>query len=316
MRIPVSLPARDARRFDVVGFGVNSYDLIASVAEYPGPDAKAQIRRLEGRPGGQVATAMAGCARLGCRARYIGRFGSDNYGERGIDSLRHEGVDVSYAPQVDDATSHFSLVIVDEARRARTVLWHRSPDLWWPIEDVPSDGIQKGRLLLVDCFEREAAARAARYAREVEMATVIDVEQPGPRIETLLDEMDVIIAAESFPRAMTGVDDVSGALAALARAFPRAAVVCATLGERGSLARCEGVEIQTPGFAVNCVDSTGAGDIFRAGFIARWLQQGEAAELDDVLRYANAAAALNCCALGARGAIPSAGDVEDLLHST
>src|SRR5262249_20109140 len=128
--------------------------------------------------------------------------------------------------------------------------------------------------------------------------------------------MDIIIAAEDFPRAMTRIDDTSKALAALARRFPRAAVVCVTLGDRGSLARCEGVEIQTPGFAVDCVDSTGAGDIFRAGFLARWIQQGEAAELEDVLRYANAAAALNCRAIGARGAIPTPREVDDLLHST
>jgi sugar/nucleoside kinase (ribokinase family) len=63
------------------------------------------------------------------------------------------------------------------------------------------------------------------------------------------------------------------------------------------------------------VDSTGAGDVFRAGFIARWLQQGDAAEIEDVLRYANAAAACNCRALGARGALPSMHDVNDLLHS-
>lgn len=315
MRVPVHVPPRDARRFDVVGFGVNSFDLIASLAAYPGPNAKAEIRQLEGRPGGQVATAMVGCARLGCRTRYVGRLGNDGYGDEGIESLRREGVDTSCAERVPDATSHFSLVVVDESKSARTVLWHRSPGLWWRADDVPRAAIQEGRLLHVDCFEREAAVRAAEHARAAGMATSIDVEQVGPGIEALLEQMDVIIAAEAFPSAMTGIDDVPKALADLARRFPRAAVVCVTLGEKGSLARCGGTEIQTPGFPIDCVDSTGAGDIFRAGFIARWLQRGEAAELEDVLRYANAAAAINCRALGARGAIPSMKDVDDLLHS-
>jgi sulfofructose kinase len=315
MKIPVQLPPRDARRFDVVGFGVNSFDLIAAVSAYPGPDAKGEIHQLEGRPGGQIATAMVGCARLGCRASYVGRFGTDGYADEGIESLRRATVDTSSVERVHGATSHFSLVIVDESRSARTVLWHRSPGLWWRPDDVPRATIQEGRLLHVDCFEREAAMRAAEHARAAGMATSIDVEQVGPSIELLLDQMDIIIAAETFPSAMTGIDDVPKALADLARRFPRAGVVCVTRGEKGSLARCGGVEIQSPGFVVDCVDSTGAGDVFRAGFIARWLQRGEAAELEDVLEYANAAAALNCRALGARGAIPSMRDVDDLLHS-
>src|SRR5262244_3281088 len=104
MKIPVQLPARETRPCDVVGFGVNSFDLIASIRQYPGPDAKVEIQRLEGRPGGQVATAMVGCARLGCRARYVGRFGADAYGDEGIESLRREGVDTAYTTRVKDAT--------------------------------------------------------------------------------------------------------------------------------------------------------------------------------------------------------------------
>lgn len=315
MRLPVRLLPRDARPFDVVGFGVNSFDLIASVEAYPGPDAKAEIRQLQGRPGGQVATAMAGCARLGCRTRYIGRVGADGHGGEGIESLRREGVDTSCVERVDGATSHFSLVVVDESRHARTVLWHRSPGLWWRPRDVPDAAVREGRLLHVDCFEPDAAMQAVEAARASDMATSIDVEHAGPGVEALLERMDVIIAAEACPSALTGIDDVSKALADLAKRFPLAAVVCVTLGARGSLARCRGVEIRTPGFPVECVDSTGAGDIFRAGFLARWVHQGEAAELEDLLRYANAAAAINCRALGARGAIPSARDVDDLLHS-
>jgi sugar/nucleoside kinase (ribokinase family) len=83
------------------------------------------------------------------------------------------------------------------------------------------------------------------------MATSIDVEQAGAGIDALLDTMDIIIAAEAFPSAMTGIDNVSKALADLARRFSRAAVVCVTLGEQGSLARCGGTEIRTPGFRVD-----------------------------------------------------------------
>jgi sugar/nucleoside kinase (ribokinase family) len=90
--------------------------------------------------------------------------------------------------------------------------------------------------------------------------------------------------------------------------------VCVTLGERGSLARASGREIRTPGFRVDCIDSTGAGDAFRGGFAAGCLDAPEG-ELEEALRYANAVAALNCRALGARGGMPTAAEVAGLLAS-
>ena len=84
-------------------------------------------------------------------------------------------------------------------------------------------------------------------------------------------------------------------------------------GGLGSLARCGGREFHTPAFSVECVDSTGAGDAFRGGFVAACLRAPEG-EIEDALRYANAVAALNCCALGARGGLPTAAEVDRLLY--
>jgi sulfofructose kinase len=97
----------------------------------------------------------------------------------------------------------------------------------------------------------------------------------------------------------------------MAREFA-APIVCVTLGEEGSLARVGGREIRTRGFAVDCVDTTGAGDAFRGGFAAGCLRDPQG-DVDDVLAYANAVAALNCRALGARGGMPTAREVEQLL---
>jgi sulfofructose kinase len=87
-----------------------------------------------------------------------------------------------------------------------------------------------------------------------------------------------------------------------------------TLGEGGSLALCDGREIRTPAFAVDCVDSTGAGDAFRGGFAAGCLLMPDA-DVEDILNYANAVAALNCRALGARGGLPTSAEVEQLLFA-
>jgi sulfofructose kinase len=156
-----------------------------------------------------------------------------------------------------------------------------------------------------------ASARAARYAREAGIPTIIDVEMVRPGIADLLQNIDAIIAAEAFPVALTGYEDLGRALEVMGR-DSGASVVCVTLGSAGSLAWCNGREIRTPPFQVDCVDSTGAGDVFRGAFAAGCLAMPDG-DIEDVLRYANAAAALNCRALGSRGALPTAGEVEQLM---
>ena len=177
---------------------------------------------------------------------------------------------------------------------------------------MPAAAVRSGRVLLVDCHETAAATEAARQAQAAAIPTIIDVERVRPGIEELLSRIDIVITAERFPEALTGIGDLGRALSEI-RHTCGSAVVCTTLGEDGSLALVEGGEVRTPGFRVPVVDTTGAGDVFRGGFIAGWLRGGTRADIEDVLRYANAAAALKCRALGARAAIPSADEVEALL---
>ncbi len=299
----------------MVGFGLNSVDLIAVVDEYPAPDSKHPLKSLTRLPGGQAATAMVACARLGWKSRYIGRFGGDEPGALGRESLVREGVDVSAAATVAGATNQMAIVLVDAKTAQRTVLWQRHPGLKMTAADVDAREVCTGRVLLVDCHETEAATQAARLAREARMVTVIDVEKVRPGIDKLLREMTIIIASASFPAQMTGRAGVGEALVALAREFPGAAVVAVTLGSDGSLALSEGREIRTPGFRVEAVDTTGAGDVFRGGFIAACLAEHAPGDLRHVLRYANAVAALKCRRLGARDGIPRADEVNDLLRA-
>jgi sugar/nucleoside kinase (ribokinase family) len=97
----------------------------------------------------------------------------------------------------------------------------------------------------------------------------------------------------------------------MAREFG-ACLTCVTLGDDGSLAWCGGRLIRTPAFQVDCLDTTGAGDVFRGAFVSACLRTPDA-DIEDVLAYANAAAALNCRALGARAGIPRPREVDLLL---
>jgi sugar/nucleoside kinase (ribokinase family) len=167
--------------------------------------------------------------------------------------------------------------------------------------------------LLVDSHDTEAATTAAQLAHAVGLPTVVDIEHVRPGTDALLSEIDVIVTAREFPESFTGKKGLGQALRELQNRHP-APIVCTTLGEDGSLALVGGVEFRTPGFAVDVVDTTGAGDVFRGGLIAGWSIGGDAVSVEDVLRYANAVAALKCRALGAREGIPTRREVDALLR--
>jgi sulfofructose kinase len=312
MRLP-SLPPAHARAFDVVTLGLNSLDILAVIPSHPVAGGKTRIEQLATLPGGQSASAAVGCARLGWRTQYIGTFGEDDAARVGIESLTQEGVDTSAVRRVPKATSHTSIVLVDARSGDRTVIWHRDPRLAMAIEDVPVEAVSGGRVLLVDDHEPLAASVAARAAREAGVRTVIDVEKLRPGTEELLQHIDILIAAETFPSELTGIGDLPAALREMARRFDPV-LTCATLGPRGSLALVNGLELRTPAFDVHVVDTTGAGDAFRAGFIAGWLRADGPASLQDVLRYAHGVAALNCRGLGARNGLPRHEEVEELIR--
>jgi sulfofructose kinase len=311
LKLPFTVPARVSRPFDVVGLGLNSIDMVVVVAEHPESNSKHPLQRFAKLPGGETATAMSVCARLGWDACYVGSFGDDEFGRLSAESLRTAGVSIDAARVVAGATNQFAIILVDARSGDRTVLWDRDPRLTLEPADVNKDVVTSGRILVVDSVQTAAAAQASAYAREAGIPTLLDIDKVRPGTSDLLRYIDVIIGAETFPGELTGLDEPGRALEAIAREFG-AAVVCVTLGDEGSLARVNGREIRTPAYSVDCVDSTGAGDAFRGGFAAGCLAYPDG-DVEDVLAYANAVAALNCRALGARGGMPTRDEVERLL---
>ena len=95
MQFPFTL--KKEADFDVVGFGTNAVDFLIQVPHYPEFNSKVELTDYHQAAGGEIATSMAGLQRLGLRTSYIGRFGTDNAGDIGLGSRRHEGVDLTYA---------------------------------------------------------------------------------------------------------------------------------------------------------------------------------------------------------------------------
>jgi sugar/nucleoside kinase (ribokinase family) len=300
------------RVWDVVGVGANSVDFVHLLPGYPrvgGSTAKMKIRRQQVLCGGQMVTAMCACARLGLRAKYVGVTGTDVNGERVRAELGARGIDVSDVI-VRDADNQFAVILVDETSGERIVLWDRDDRLMMHEGDLPADALARARLVHVDDVDQRAAIRAAGIAREHDVAVTSDIDRLTDRTRDLVDAVTIPVFAEHVPLRLSGLADQADALGRLRR--PHHRLLCVTLGERGAIALDEDGVHRVPAFQVEAVDTTGAGDVFRAGLIYALLRGWPT---PDLLRFANAAAAVSCTRLGALGGIPSLDEVEALVAS-
>ena len=305
-----SADATPARAWDVVGVGANSVDFVHLLPGYPQPFgtfAKMKIERQEILCGGQMATAMCACAKLGLRAKYAGVTGTDENGRRVRTELRRRGIDLTDVI-IRDAQNQFAVILVDETNGDRIVLWDRDELLLMRERDIPVEAIATARAVHVDDVDQAAAIRTAQVAREHDVLVTSDIDRLTDRTRELIDTVSIPIFAEHVPPRASGITDQETALATLRQPHHRMLVV--TLGERGAMALDANGIHYAPAFAVEAVDTTGAGDVFRAGFIYALLRGWPT---DEILRFANAAAAVSCTRLGALGGIPSLDEVEALV---
>jgi sulfofructose kinase len=301
------LPLQD-KPFDVVGMGLNSVDFLSMVPEFPTLNSKMEILRFSKQGGGQVATTMVALSRWGVKTKYIGKVGEDDLGQFSLNSIRQEGVDVSSVTVEPNATNQFAMVIVDGFGGERTILWNRDDRLMYRQGELHREEVCSGKLLHLDGHDSQAALQCARWAKEERIPTVIDLDKVEPLTSELIKQIDFVITSSRFPTLFTGISDQKKALLELQK--HTSGFLCSTLGHEGAIGLVNGKFLPVKGFEVNIVDTTGAGDVFHGGFIYGLLQNWE---VEEILRFANAVAALKCRDLGGRKGIPTLDEAQKFL---
>jgi sulfofructose kinase len=298
------------REFDLVGVGLNATDTLVVVDRYPSCGGKVRIEDEIVSPGGQVATALATVAKLGLRAKYIGTVGDDERGRIQIASLRETGMNLDDVEIRAGCPNQSAYIVVDRTSGERTVFWSRPDCLYLDPARITVDKIACARMLHIDGHDTATVEQAARLAREHGIPVSLDVDTIYPGLDRVLSLVDYLVASTEFPSRWTGEADPFRALEVLQSRF-QMKVAAMTLGADGALARVENVVVYSPGFVVNAVDTTGAGDVFHGAFCYSVLN-GE--PMRDTLEFANAMAALNCTRLGARGGIATAAEAHRLME--
>ncbi len=308
----------------VVCLGACAVDLILSVPHFPAPDEMVfALEEPRNLPGGSTGNIAAGLARLGAGSRFVGKVGPDANGRLLSQAFEADGVDVSYFSTEACGRTAQAIIAVDAAGSRVIYSLGGTALLERPEEFVP-EMLDGAAVLYVGEAFPQVAARAMEIAREHGVTVAFG---PGGTVSWLGQEtMGRLMAASDFvllsrrelhAAAHTdGRRDCEAAGELVANGVRRLVV---TRGEQGSAcidasgdasgAQCPTVVTAGP-FAVDVVDTTGAGDAFAAGFISSLVRS---MSVGDCLLRGNACAAMAIRRVGAREALPTQAELERFL---
>ena len=276
--------------------GSANLDLVARAARLPGPGETVRGTDFAEHPGGKGLNQAVAAARAGARTAFIGAVGDDDAGRSLLAQLDAAGVDTRGVARSIRPTGR-AMITVDERGENSIVVVPAAND------DVAVDSLPAAHVLLLQLEVPIATvATALRLATEAGMATVLNPAPGAPLDAALLAMVDVLVPNEhELARLGTAEDLLTAGVGA----------VVTTLGSAGVRVVTHDQEWHVAPFAVQPVDTTGAGDAF-CGALAARLAAGDA--LDAAVRVGAAAGALATTRRGAVPSMPWAAEIEGLLR--
>ena len=303
----------------VVLIGDINIDVLMSIPHYPDPGEDAMAEGVTLRPGGSVANTAIVLSKLGMKAQMIARTGEDLWAELALAAIASQGVDTSLIHRDPTRTTGFIFIPVTEDGE-RTMFSYRGANVHLRPEDLREGLFEDIQLLHISGYnflvspQREATllAVARAVANGIPLSLDIGVEPAREAREDLLELMprlSLCVLGGEEARALLGTATPQDAAAnLLGRGVRR---VGYKLGSAGCLVADSSSEHLLPGFEVDTVDTTGAGDAFCAGFIYAWMK-GFALPATGIL--ANAMGALATSVWGAGPALLGRSEAIDLLQ--
>ena len=307
----IEIPDPGHRTWDCIGVGVCALDFLSVLDRYPQSNEKTEVVESRIQGGGPVPTAMYALGKYGWMVGFVGLVGRDWGGEIIVQGLESAEVDVSSMVQDADSRTAHAFIWVDRRNGNRTVSLDRTRIRNVTVDEMPLDWIRDSRLLLCDGRETEANIVALEAARESGTITVFDASSKRQQMHRILSMIDFPVVSRDFLRSVLGTSDLFKGLDALLEYGAQAAVI--TLGEQGCVWKArDGANGKETAYQVEVKDTTGAGDLFHAGFIHGLLSGWS---IDLCCRFGCAAAALKCRELGGQPGVVSANKVSKWMKT-
>ena len=292
--------------------GSSNTDMVVMTSHFPAPGETILGGEFLMNAGGKGANQAVAAARSGGRVSFIGKVGSDIFGENAIENIKKEGIDVSGISTDPDAASGVAQIIVDK-NGENSIVVAPGANLNLTRDDIDDAETQISRadiLLMQLEIPVDTIIYAAKKAHSLGKKVILN---PAPATELpdeLFEYLYMITPNESETELLTGIkvtDQSSAAKAAQVLKTRGVENVIITMGSQGAFVFTDEVEQIVPAFEVQAVDTTAAGDCFN-GALAVGLGRGM--DMIESVRYANRAASIAVTRTGAQVSMPYREEVE------
>jgi ribokinase len=303
-------------RKPIVVIGSSNTDMIVKVDRIPRPGETVIGGVFSTAAGGKGANQAVAAARAGGEVVFVGRVGKDMFGDQAVEGFIRDGIDVRHVVRDDAAPSGVALIFVDAGGENSIAVASGANAEVSPADvEAAREAIESAGILLMQLeVPLETVEAAATIAHGAGVAVILNPAPAQPLSDALLAMVSILTPNETEAELLTGVaveDETSAARAADILRERGVRTVLVTRGSRGVFAVSPEFRGNVPCFAVSCVDTTAAGDVFN-GALAVALSEGM--PLREAVRFASAAAGISVTRMGAQPSAPGRGEIEEMAR--
>jgi len=318
------------KKFDVIALGELLIDFTMA------GKSEQDNNLFEACPGGAVSNVLAILNKLGKKTAFIGKVGNDQFGLLLKNTLLETGINTEglYLDETVNTTLAFVHTMPDGDR---DFSFYRNPgaDMMLNEDEIKESFITQGKVLHFGTLSmthegvRKATKKALKIAKEAGLLISFDpnlrpplwsnLELAKKQMEYGMNYCDILKIADNEIRFLTGFDDYDEGIKYLQDKY-HIPLILLTLGKDGSRAYYQQMRVEVPGFAVNAIETTGAGDTFGGSSLNYILEHGiddlTKEQLIEMLTFSNAAAALITLRKGALRSMPEKAEIISFIEKS
>ncbi|MBD2104805.1 ribokinase [Leptolyngbya sp. FACHB-261] len=295
----------------VVVVGSINMDLVVQAPQLPQRGATVLGSNYQYCPGGKGANQAVAAARLGAQVTLVGQVGQDEAGTQLLAGLKRDNIDISVLSISDQHRSGLALVTVDQQGENTIVVVsgaNQGVDQAY-VHRAAGTFAGADTVLLQLEIPLSGVVEAAQLAHQAGAQVILNPSPIQALPPELLALVQVLVLNQNESRTLTRRTAPDAATSALLELGPETIVVTAGAAGAWVATRTQPSPVHVPGFRVEAVDTTGAGDAF-TGALAVALAEGE--EIRSAVEFANAAGAAATAVLGAYASLPCRADLEQV----
>jgi sulfofructose kinase len=293
------------KNVDVLCVGVTSYDFYFMLDHHPDPDEKTIADAFLSCGGGPAANAAVTIAKMGLSVALAGYLGNDLWGELHSKELKQSGVLTDWIVRGNKPTPISTILVKPDGKRS--LVNYRDNNATLEKNAINFSNINL-KIILFDGHEPDISMELLKQIKDDNVKTILDAGSVNPGTLLLFDKVDYLICSAKFAEEITGSNKMGDALKKLSNQNENIVI---TLGEQGLIWKTKMGQGKLNAYPIVAVDTTGAGDVFHGAFAGSLAMNKD---LQEILKYSSAAAALSCTKPGGRTSIPTIKEVENFVN--